>query len=102
MTPDKELQYQARIRELREALAEYTNVVSSGWNPNSFAPEVVDSCGPARAALSRPDDLSALDAYVLEEKRKALEEAAQMCDDRHLYTGYDCAEAIRSLAEELK
>ena len=36
----------------------------------------VGTC-PVCAALSRTDDLSALDAYVLEEKRKALVDALQ-------------------------
>ena len=64
MTPDKELQYQARIRELIEACNEEHCGVLDGNN---------NEC-PICIVLSRPDDLSALEAYVLEEKRKVLEE----------------------------
>ena len=103
MTTTQELAYQARIRELREALAQYTNVVSSINNPNSFAPEVIDSGDAARLALSHPDDLSALEAYVREEKRKVLDEAMkEFGEDAFLQNGTKAVNVLRGMAKELK
>ena len=97
MTPDKELAYQARIRELREALA-YAVWLNGGQQ---------------NIALSRPDDLSALEAHVREEKRKVLREVAAVirADKCSGESGYAIAvndatekhaDAIEKMAEELK
>ncbi len=77
MTTDKELQYQARIRELVEALRDSNNYIlhvgSSAVMRGNPHPQqlMVDK---NESALSRPDDLSALDAHVIEEKRKVLDQ----------------------------
>ena len=47
--------------------------------------------------------LAERDALAIKEKddavREALEKAADLCDDMVLYTGLDCANAIRALIE---
>lgn len=57
------LAQQARIVELRTALGEYVNVVSSFNNPKTWSVQVVDAGTPARNALATTDDLSALKAH---------------------------------------
>ena len=109
MTPDKELRYQARIRELREALEVALDRHSSyTWKFGDAA--------KFHSALSRPDDLSALDDYVREEKRKVLVRAMTAChfekedylntkhpkDWPHNIAVDNCIKAIETLAEELK
>ena len=91
MTDDKELQYQARIRELVEALVRGHNL-SSG--------ETCQAC----IVLSRTDDLSALEAYVREEKRKVLEEVAKRFekDQEPHQVGAWIGRELRLIAEELK
>lgn len=69
MTPDKELQYQARIMELRGVAAKCCEDGDEWHLGTALFDEL-------KAVLSRPDDLSALEAYVLEEKRKVLREVA--------------------------
>lgn len=103
MTPDKELQYQARIRELREALEIYRWIASpADWTKR-----------PSDVALSRPDDLSALEAYVVEERRKVLHETAAIirADKCSGESGYAIAvndatekhaNAVEQIAEGLK
>ena len=68
------------------------------------------------AALSRPDDLSALEAYVREENRKVLARAMTAChfekvdyevtkhpeDKAYNQAVDDCTEAIEKLTKELK
>ena len=83
MTPDKELAYQARIRELREALAEVREVWAgseAGEPVHAQEAYAIRLCKQqyqiAVEALSRPDDLSSLEAYVREGKRKVLREVA--------------------------
>ena len=80
MTPDKELAYQARIRELREALEGVYALHTGEHAPEDYEAARKSALDRADEALSRPlsrpDDLSALDAYVREEKRKVLREVA--------------------------
>ena len=113
MTDDKELQYQARIRELREALAY--------WIPSDrhFSCSIAEAIAFDKHSelLSRSsDDLSALDDYVREEKRKVLVRAMTAChfekedylntkhpkDWPHNIAVDNCIKAIETLAEELK
>ena len=106
MTPDKELRYQARIRELREALEVALDRHSSyTWKFGDAA--------KFHSALSRPDNLSALEAYVREEKRKVLREVAGIirADKCSGESGYAIAvndatekhaDAIEKIAEGLK
>ena len=116
MTHTKELQYQARIRELREALAELVDVSKIALGVGFLVKIPEDADGPlpvAVQALSRPDDLSALDAYVREEKRKVLREVAGIirADKCSGESGYAIAvndatekhaDAIEKIAEGLK
>ena len=88
MTPDKELQYQARIRELIEACNEEHCGVLDGNN---------NEC-PICIVLSRPDDLSALEAYIREEKRRVLLAAADLLDTAHP----EAAAFFRKVSEKLK
>jgi hypothetical protein len=88
MTTDQELAYQARIRELVEACKEEHIGVLDGNN---------GEC-PICVALSRPDDLSALEAYVREEKRKVLIASAELLDTAHP----EAAAFFHKVAEELK
>ena len=117
MTPDKELQYQARIGKLREALDRVVICHSDycerrlGVSDHSY-----ELARIAEQALSRPDDLSALEAYVREEKRKVLVRAMAACHFEKVNyddTKYpedkvynqaidDCIEVIEKLVEELK
>ena len=61
------LQYQARIRELREALAFYADGEHWEWNDRQMGTRILLDVGTKAAyALDRPDDLSALEAYVAE------------------------------------
>lgn len=50
--------------------------------------------------------LAERDQLAIKEKddavREALEKAADLCDDMVLYTGLDCANAIRALIEDKK
>ena len=88
MTPDKELAYQARIRELVEACKEEHIGMLDGNN---------NEC-PICNVLSRPDDLSALDAYVLEEKRKVLREATkEFGEDACIQDGTNVATTLRDI-----
>ena len=133
MTPDKELQYQARIRELREAL-NCPNCPNQGWyevNGTTFGccgkPNDDGSCCglPVQTpcalqqqcewchttpnsrfrVLSRPDDLSALNDYVMEEKRTALmllaDRLGQLAWDAKL-DALQVQRMIERMAEELK
>ena len=126
MTPDKELAYQARIRELREALVENDRWHAAYDDYGGYPDSEIE--GMNARALSRPDDLSALEAYVREEKRKVLqneteierltkerdeayERAASACefyaieiDGKQYKTGSkNCAIAIRAMkAKETK
>ena len=101
--------HQARIRELRECivkLCEHYGLYTNRDHHVTVANEI----------LSRPDDLSALDAHVLEEKRKLLARAMTAChfekvdyevtkhpeDKAYNQAVDDCTEAIEKLAEELK
>ena len=127
--PDKELAYQARIKELREAL-NCPHCPNQGWfedrdhnTGDSMQVQCEWCCTTPNSrfnVLSRPDDLSALEAYVREEKRKVLKNAAAVCearaedanlasykpDSKHdkcaYYEADECAHAIRALIEELK
>ena len=102
MTPDKELQYQARIGELREALAFYANGDHWEWNDRQMEARVLLDVGTKAAnALSRPDDLSALNDYVLEEKRKVLEEAVNGLHEAGILTPPASA-LIREMIWKLK
>ena len=114
MTPDKELAYQARIRELRGALALLREEIAENLEFEGRLSSFVAANQKADAILSRPDDLSALDAYVLEEKRKALRQMAvviRASKNNHDKTDYIAginiateidADAIEKAAEELK
>ena len=100
MTPDKELQYQARIRELREALA---SAMSDLSHQSTLRDEYQDFSGiidGITKAFSRTDDLSALEAYVREEKRKVLREAAAWFRSRSPML--DTPSELKRMAEELK
>ena len=95
MTNEKELAYQARIKEFRALFISFGNHRDTLDRHNSECPVCM--------ALSRPDDLSALDAYVLEEKRKMLEEAAnEFGETACIQDGTLVVEVLRKLAEELK
>ena len=107
MTPDKELQYQARIRELREALA---SAMSDLSHQSTLRDEYQDFSGiidGITKAFSRTDDLSALEAYVREEKRKSAVEvllgAATICNaaDKSTHPS-DLADIFKRMAKELK
>ena len=111
MTDTEELAYQARIRELRDALAEIREVWAGsevGEPVHAQEAYAIRLCKQqyqiAVDALSRPDDLSALEAYVLEEKRKVLEEAAKRFekDQEPHQAGAWIGRELRHMAKELK
>ena len=119
MTDTEKLALQARIRELREALA---SAMSDLSYQSTLRDEHQDFSGiidGIMKSFSRPDDLSALNDYVREEKMKVLLKAKQTClteSDGYdpspgtsdtFIEGYqgacmDCACAIERMAEELK
>ena len=108
MTKDKELQYQARITELREAL-DMVVVCHSDYCEGhvGVSAHSYELARIAKQALSRSDDLSALEAYVREEKRKSAVEvllgAATICSaaDKSTHPS-DLADIFKRMAKELK
>ena len=81
MTDTEKLALRARIRELMWKLEKINDLDPSidseeGFNEWGGAECFNQAQEIAKEALSRTDDLSALDAYVREEKRKVLEELA--------------------------
>ena len=95
MTTTQELAYQARIKELRALFTSFGNHRDTLDRHNNECPVCI--------ALSRPDDLSALEAYVMEEKRKVLEEAMkEFGEDAFLQNGTKAVNVLRGMAKELK
>ena len=123
MTDTEKLALQARIRELREALAKQKQSHYSCEDCWYSCPMSEEGCCDDRqsgctcgaeaantkidALLSRPDDLSALEAYVREEKRKSAVEvllgAATICNaaDKSTHPS-DLADIFKRMAKELK
>lgn len=79
MTNEKELAYQARIRELREALDRVVICHSDyGERHLGVSDHSYELARIAEQALSRPDDLSAFDAEI-ERLTKERDRAYEIC-----------------------
>lgn len=92
----KELVYQARIKELKEFILELCEryALYTDYNHRITVADEI---------LSSPDDLSALEAYVREEKRKVLDEAMkEFGEDAFLQNGTKAVNVLRGMAKELK
>ena len=102
MTDTEKLALQARIRELREALG-WILPMAKGYAVEHDVGNNQNMVAGSEFVLSRPDDLSALDDYVREEKRKVLEEAAnEFGEAAYIQDGTFVVEVLRNLTEELK
>mgnify|MGYP001566752375 FL=1 len=103
MTTTQELAYQARIRELRDKFEYIKEYWNGGVNERAMENACWKAIEVSESALSRPDDLSALEAYVLEEKRKVLDEAMkEFGEDAFLQNGTKAVNVLRGMAKELK